>query len=890
MRKSLCIFIVFFLCILTTGCLKEREYLTIYGDNEVNVSNTIKLTHNYKGQREVVWTSLNPKVATVDEEGYLTAHYPGAVSITLQVGKSLAWFYITVKTPELVISGASSGRTTFTAKYTLSCVYVKDNIDFDELQISWSVSDETVATINEHGTVTFKSPGTFTVIAKVLGIEVTKEVESLPLRAPSLTISGTTFLLVDEYATLLVSVSNRDYVDVGYVKFEVSDRTVLQIGGSSTMREIRGIKAGTVVVRAYFSKMPDVYDEIVITVYEAKSITLSGKEDMVAGEFNQLNAILSGIDESELVWTTTNPNIATVDENGLVHGVSSGTVTITAMYINDSNIYGIFTINVEPSKKEEISEEDLLLVNNIIENMTLSQKVGQMFAVGFSGNTFSSSLETAINDYNFGNVIYLAGNVNNASTLAKLSNDIQEAVIKANTVPAFITIDQEGGRVARLTKGGTRFISNMAMGAIEDHTQVYNEGKAVGSELRNYGINVDFAPVIDVNNNPDNPVIGTRSYGENPFLVAQCGVELFKGLRASNVMGTAKHFPGHGNTNVDSHSGLPTIHSSKAELYQTELAPFICAINNGIDAIMTTHIVFTAIDDELPATLSEKVLTNLLREELGYDGLIITDGMEMGALKSFGDVASLGLQAVKAGADILLYTDNVNPRSAHTAIMNAVKNGEISEERINESVQRILLKKLKYDVLDNYTAPNKDISELLEENDKLNNEFAMASLTKMKGNDPNYEKSESILIISPECAYNLGNATGDNSLGAYASAYLNSNGYNTSYYTISNNVTTQESKEVIEMLDDYDHVIVACSNVYTAKYHNTGNLVNKILLTKPDTLVIALDTPYDYLRYNEVNNYVCVYCYQKETVVAISKYLNGEFKAVGVSPIDFEEK
>ena len=248
----------------------------------------------------------------------------------------------------------------------------------------------------------------------------------------------------------------------------------------------------------------------------------------------------------------------------------------------------------------------------------------------------------------------MGANVANPATIAKMSNDIQSQMVASNLVPAFISIDQEGGRVVRLSNGGTHFISNMAMLATNDENNTYLQGLAVGKELRNYGINANFAPVLDVNNNPANPVIGARSYGENPFLVARYGVGLINGLRDSKVMATSKHFPGHGNTSVDSHSGLPVITSSKEDLYKIELAPFIASIGEGIDAIMTTHIIFTAIDSTLPATLSEKVLTNLLRNELGYDGIIVTDGMEMGALQSnFGNSNELAIKAVKAGVDML---------------------------------------------------------------------------------------------------------------------------------------------------------------------------------------------------------------------------------------------
>lgn len=888
MKKIVILIFSIFLSLMMTGCLREREYLTIYGENEVNINTTILLTHNYKGQRDVIWTSLNPNVASIDEEGYVKTHQSGTTTITLRVGNSLAQFNLVVKVPNLTISGDVSGRVSYTSKYSIKCVDNKDKIDLDDATIIWKVSDERIATVNEYGTVTYKSEGTFVLTAEIFGVKLQKGITVLPLRTPTLSLNGPRTIYVGETANIVVGVTNPDTISLGTIVIEVSDKTILSMTGSSTMREIKGLKAGTTEIRVSCTKLPEVYKVVEITVLDTKILSLTGRSDMVEGEFNQLKLNLNSINPDEVIFTSSDVTKAIVDENGLVLALSSGTVTITATYKFDSNIKDTFIINIASCEKEPIDNDELKRVNEIIESMTLSQKVGQMFAVGFSGTSFSSALETAINDYNFGNVIYMGANVTNPNTLAKLSNDIQNAMIKANGVPAFITIDQEGGKVCRLKNGGTHFISNMAMGAIEDYTKVYFEGLSVGEELRNYGINVNFAPVLDVNNNYDNPVIGTRSYGDNPFLVAKYGVQMFKGLALNNVMGTAKHFPGHGNTNNDSHYGLPTITSSKEELYATEFAPFITAINNGIDAIMTSHIVFTAIDDTLPATLSEKVLTDLLRNEFGYDGLIITDGMEMGALKGFGDTASLGVQAVKAGADILLYTDNVNPRSAHQAIMNAIANGEISEERINDSVRRILLKKIKYDVLDGYYAEGLDISNMLEEHEDLNNEFACLSLTQMFGENPIYNKEDSILIISPECSNDLGNSEGDNSLGNYVSNYLNSNGYECDYYTISNNVTSAQSSQIMQMISDYDHVIIACSNVYASKYTNTKTLVNNITKKMPNTLVIALDSPYDYLSYDNLNNYVSVYCYQKGTVVAISKYLNGEFKAVGVSPFDFD--
>ena len=235
---------------------------------------------------------------------------------------------------------------------------------------------------------------------------------------------------------------------------------------------------------------------------------------------------------------------------------------------------------------------------------------------------------------------------------------------------------------------------------------------------------------------------------------------------------------------------------------------------------MTTHIIFTAIDSDYPATLSEKVLSGLLREELNYDGLIITDGMEMGAVtNNFGGYDNTAILAVKAGVDILTYTSNSNPKTAHQALVNAVNNGEISIERINESVRRILLKKLEYGILDNYQAKNEDISELLAENEELNLDFAVQSLTRLRGTFESLNKNKSTLIISPISSYDLGSGLEVNSFANYASNYLKSKGYtNVTYATIDANISNSQSKELLELAKNYDQVVVAMSNVKTSSY------------------------------------------------------------------------
>lgn len=889
MKKLISIFVLLFVCVFVSGCenfIPEREYLTISGETEMYFGQTITLTHNYKGNREVEWKSLNPSIATVDN-GVVTPVSVGTATITLTVGNSVAKYDIRVKEINAIIVGSSTSYVTKTDSYSLKVYNEKGEVDttlVNREDVEWSVDDPTLATIGKYGAFRALKEGTVTITAKFYGQSVSMVVQ-IGTVTPTIRLSGPKELSVGESSRISVGVTNPTMQSMGHVVAEVDNKECVTLYAFNVPLEVVGMKEGTVTIKVYFSKYPDAYDEITIRIVDRRTLTIlgDGNSEMKVGETKQLTVYPTN-QKGKLVWESQMPDVATVDENGLVEAVGTGLALIKVYFEDNPNINASFYIDV----KEE--NDPLDEINEIIANMTLSQKVGQMFTIGFSGTSFNSTLANVIKEYNFGNVIYMGYNVTDPLTLAKMSNDIQEAMLASNMVPAFISTDQEGGRVARLTNGGTHFISNMAMGALSDISLIYQEGMAMGYELRNYGINTNFAPVLDVNNNPENPIIGIRSYGENPFLVAKCGVQMFKGLAYSNVMGVAKHFPGHGNTNVDSHTGLPIIKSSKEELYKIELAPYIKAIEEGIDAIMTTHIIFTAIDDKLPATLSEKVLTNLLREELGYEGIIITDGMEMNALSSFGNHGELAVQAVKSGVDILLYTSNTNPKIAHQAIVNAVENKEISMERIDESVRRILLKKYKYGLLEDATALNADMKETLLVNEELNNQFAMKSLTQMKGSFEGFNKNESILVVSPTTSYDLGSNLANNSVACYVATYLKAQGFNSDYYVINNNATTAQVNAVMSKIGNYDRVVIACSNVKTNNYTSTKNLVNNILKQKTNTIVIALDTPYDYLSYENLNNYICVYGYQKATSIAIAKYLNGEFKAEGVSPINFEGK
>ncbi|WP_225741380.1 beta-N-acetylhexosaminidase [Halorussus halophilus] len=336
-------------------------------------------------------------------------------------------------------------------------------------------------------------------------------------------------------------------------------------------------------------------------------------------------------------------------------------------------------------------------VESTVAAMSLDEKVGQLFVAGFDGTTPTADIESLVAEHHLGGIIYFSRNVESPDQLRTLSETLQ-GFVPDDSPPLLTSIDQEGGRVARLA-WGTEQPSAMAFGAADDPGLATRAGSAVGHELRSLGINVNLAPVLDVNNNPDNPVIGVRSYGEDPETVAEHGSAYVEGLQEASVVACGKHFPGHGDTAVDSHRDLPVIDHDRERLDRVELRPFRRAIDAGIDAIMTTHVAFPTIagDADRPATLSPRVVTGLLREELGFDGLVFTDCMEMDAIADGVGTVEGCVQAVEAGCDQICVSHTPEKqRDAIDAVVAAVESGGVSEARIDESVRRVLRAKRDY--------------------------------------------------------------------------------------------------------------------------------------------------------------------------------------------------
>jgi beta-N-acetylhexosaminidase len=341
---------------------------------------------------------------------------------------------------------------------------------------------------------------------------------------------------------------------------------------------------------------------------------------------------------------------------------------------------------------------------NILQTMTLQQKVGQMFMVTFFGFPINQDAQNLLVQWQPGAVALLPSNLGNPKQITQLTNSIQQTLLSANSIPAFIAVDQEGGLIAHLKDGFTEFPVPMLWTATNDTDLVYRVGQAMAQEMLAVGINMNLAPVTDVNTNPDNPIIGRRSFGAFPEQIAPIIGAWIRGSQDVGVMATAKHFPGHGDTSQDSHVTLPVINADMERLQRVELVPFVASMQADVGAIMMAHIYFSRLETEpnLPASLSDDVVTGLLREGMGYTGIIMTDAMDMDAIDTVYSPTERALKAITAGNDLILLGAHISPQAqadAMQAVLDAVQNGTLSESRIDSSVRRILTAKAKYGLL-----------------------------------------------------------------------------------------------------------------------------------------------------------------------------------------------
>jgi beta-N-acetylhexosaminidase len=342
--------------------------------------------------------------------------------------------------------------------------------------------------------------------------------------------------------------------------------------------------------------------------------------------------------------------------------------------------------------------------DDILASLSLRQRVAQMFMVHLYGSHLTEIGRDFLVDYQPGGLVLLSENIGSPQAITKLTNTYQQTIVEADGVPLFIAVDQESGPVSHLKEGFSSFPTPSLLTATGNEELAYQVGQAIGNELRAVGVNMNLAPVADLETNPNNPIIKRRSFGSDPAMVSPIIGRFIWGMQDTGILATAKHFPGHGESSIDSHVGLPIVELSRERLQTVELAPFRAAIDGQVAAIMIAHIWYPALEpqENTPASLSPNIVTGLLRQEMHYGGLIVTDALDMDAIDTAYDYSSAVIRAIRTGSDLLLsaHISLEAQKQAIEAVVGAVQGGEIPESRINDSVRRILDAKERFNVLD----------------------------------------------------------------------------------------------------------------------------------------------------------------------------------------------
>ncbi len=519
-----------------------------------------------------------------------------------------------------------------------------------------------------------------------------------------------------------------------------------------------------------------------------------------------------------------------------------------------------------------------------IQTLSLPEKIGQMFICGFDGYTVSEHVRELIERCHIGGVVYFRRNIESVEQICKLSAQLQSM----SKVPLLTSIDQEGGMVARIEKDVTLMPGNMAMAAAGNVEAVYESALITGHELRMMGINMNFAPCVDVNNNPLNPVIGVRSFGELAESVARMGKAAVQGYQGARVVATVKHFPGHGDVDVDSHRGLPLMPFDRKRMQEVELVPFKEAIRAGVDAIMTAHVIFPAYDPELiPSTISRPILTGLLREELQFDGIIVTDCLEMDAIKDSVGIAEGAVRAVKAGADMVLISHLLERQKAGIhAVLRAVEWGEIPMEQIDASVKRILKLKQKRRLAE---IPRVACTELKNRigsptSREVARRISERSITLVKDEDQlPLDVARKTLVIWPEVR--VGSEVDEVieqeiTLGRALADYLPE----VHEEAIGTVPTDAEIAHVLRISREYGQIVIGTYNASASP--GQVYLVKKLAQREGVRLVVAaLRNPFDLNAFPEIGTYLASYENKPLSLRSLAKVLMGKITPVGRLPV-----
>ncbi|MBE4910559.1 beta-N-acetylhexosaminidase [Bacillus luteolus] len=532
-------------------------------------------------------------------------------------------------------------------------------------------------------------------------------------------------------------------------------------------------------------------------------------------------------------------------------------------------------------------------LDDFIATLTLEEKVGQLLMPDFREwndipvASLNDEIESEIQNKHIGGVILFAENFKNKAQTTHLISSMQEQA----EIPLMISVDQEGGLVTRIPFMPS-MPGNMALGATNDPTLAKEVGIGIGSELRSLGIHVNFGPVLDVNNNPNNPVIGVRAFGDDPNTVIKLGHAYMEGLNEAGVLAVGKHFPGHGDVSLDSHFVLPESNKTINDLQKLELVPFKSLIESGIQGIMTAHIAFHKIEPEtvkskkdglpieLPATLSPKIITDILRIDLSFQGLIFTDAMDMKAVANHFGTAEASILAVEAGVDIVLMPENL--QHAFDGIVDAVKTGRIEEERIDESVKRILQVKSSTLFQESTEFTKLSTKEIVE----LEQRVANASITIVSGDqilplDETSEEKIALVAFDRQSLTRLTNAT---------KKYQWRN--EPILLSKSKNWSGKLSNDQLKKIKEAKTVIVATNTANEEDLSKNGwkmGAVQSIIDIGKQSIIVSTRNPYDSRTLENYDAYIAQYDTGTASFNAALDVLFGKKQAQGVLPVRVNE-
>ena len=532
-----------------------------------------------------------------------------------------------------------------------------------------------------------------------------------------------------------------------------------------------------------------------------------------------------------------------------------------------------------------------------LHEMTLEEKVGQLFVTYVYGsaadtvdirNRVEFGVETpeqVVEKYHLGGIIYFnwTDSVKDPKQVAALSNGLQRAALSSGAhVPLMIATDQEQGVVARIGPPATQFPGGMALGAGRGTEDAQRAAAITGSELRTMGVNQDLAPVSDVNSNPANPIIGVRSFGSEPELVARLVRAQVDGYQRSNVVtrtvsATAKHFPGHGDASQDSHTTLPLIDHTKRQWEQMDAPPFRAAIDAGVDSIMTAHLEFPEIDPSgEPATLSPTIVTGLLRNELGYDGVVMTDALQMQGVRTLHNDAEIPVLALRAGVDELLMPQNLG--LAITGVMAALKNGQLTEERVDQSVTRVLRMKWRRGV---FRAPLVDVNEV---DGAVGTPQHLAAAQRVTDRTTTLVRNDAgLLPLTGEPKRVLVTGWGDSSTQVLAER-IAVRGPDVGALPTGATPTVSDIAAAVGASKGVDLVIVL-TNALSA-HPEQQELLREMVAAGVPVVAVAVRNPYDVAYVESETTWLATYSYTPVALESLSRVLFGEVRPRGKLPVN----